>query len=229
MLVGARRDLRRMRHRHHLHLGGEPRQPRADGVGHRAADAGIDFVEHQRRRRAAIGQHHLERQQKARKFAAGGDLHQRSRPRAGIGLHPELDAVEAVRAWRCRIAFDLGRELRALELERLEFGIDRLVELLRRLRARGRERLRRRRDSASAASGASRSSFFKLLGAGVDQRHSAAYLRPARRARRPASLYLREAARSANSRSSMRSSSAGSKSAASSAAFEMLVAPPPAR
>src|ERR1700676_121197 len=30
MLVGARGDLRRMRHRHHLHLAGEPRQPGAE-------------------------------------------------------------------------------------------------------------------------------------------------------------------------------------------------------
>ena len=80
MLVGAGRDLRRMRHRHHLHLAGQPRQPRADGIGHRAADAGIDFVEHQRRRRAPVRQHDLQRQQEPRQLAAGGDLHQRPRP-----------------------------------------------------------------------------------------------------------------------------------------------------
>ena len=63
MLVGARGDLRRMGHRHHLHLAGEPRQPGADRVSYRAADTGIDFVKHQSGRRAAIGQHHLQRQQ----------------------------------------------------------------------------------------------------------------------------------------------------------------------
>ena len=98
--AGPRRDLRRMRDRDHLRALREPRQPHADGVGDRAADAGIDLVEHQRRRRAAIGQHHLERQQEARQLAAGGDLHHRPRPRAGIGLHPELDAIDAVRARR---------------------------------------------------------------------------------------------------------------------------------
>ena len=97
MPVGARRHLRRVRHRQHLHAAREPREPHADRVGHRAADAGVDLVEHQRRRRAAVGQHDLERQQEARQLAAGGDLHQRPRPRAGIGLHPELDAVDAVR------------------------------------------------------------------------------------------------------------------------------------
>jgi len=62
MLPGAGGDLRRMRHRHHLHLPGEARQPGADCVRDRAADAGVDFVEHQGRRRAAIGQHHFQRQ-----------------------------------------------------------------------------------------------------------------------------------------------------------------------
>ena len=122
-------------------------QPHADGVGHRAADAGVDLVEHQRRRRAAIGQHHLERQQEARQFAAGRDLHQRPRPRAGIGLHPELDAVDAVRPGGGRVAVDLGRELRALELERLEFAIDRLVERGGGLGARFRQRIGRRRGN----------------------------------------------------------------------------------
>ena len=97
-----------MRDRDHLGTLGKTRQPRADGVGDRAADAGVDLVEHQRRRRAAIGQHDLEREQEARKLAAGRDLHHRPRPRAGIGLHPELDAIESVRTrrrprrWRCR-------------------------------------------------------------------------------------------------------------------------------
>ncbi len=118
MLAGAGGDLRGVGHGHHLHLAGEAREPRADGVGHRAADPGIDFVEHQRRRRAAVGQHHLERQQEARQFAAGGDLHHRPRPGARIGLHPELDAVDTLRPRRAGIALDLRRELGALELER---------------------------------------------------------------------------------------------------------------
>ena len=94
--VGARRDLRRMGHGDHLHLVGEPREPLPDRVRDRAADPGVDLVEHQRRRRAAIRQHDLEREQEARELAAGGDLHQRPRPRARIGLDPEFDAVDAV-------------------------------------------------------------------------------------------------------------------------------------
>ncbi len=98
VLIGARGHLRRMCDRDHLHAPAEPRQALADGVRNRAADAGIDLVEDQRRRRAAIGQHHFQRQQETRELAAGGDLHHRARPGAGIGLHPELDPVDAVRA-----------------------------------------------------------------------------------------------------------------------------------
>ena len=91
----------------------EPRQPLADGVGRRAARARIDFVEHQRRRRAAIGQHHLQRQHEARQFAARGDFHHRTRPRAGIGLHPELDPLGALRAGLRFVGDDLRGEDRA--------------------------------------------------------------------------------------------------------------------
>ena len=128
MPSGARRDLRRVCHRQHLHVRAEPRQPHSDGIGHRAANPGVDFVEHQRRRRTAIGQHDLQRQQEPRQFAAGGDLHQRPRLGARVGLHPELDAVDAVRPGRGGIADDLGRELGALQLQWLQLGVDRLVE-----------------------------------------------------------------------------------------------------
>ena len=164
MAVGARRHLRGVGHRQHLHAGGELGQPHADGVGHGAADAGVDLVEHQSRRRAAVGEHHLERQQEARQFAAGGDLHQRPGPRAGIGLHPEFDPVDAVRPGGGGIADDLGGKFRPLQLERLEFGIDRLVERAGRLGARFRQSRRPPRDSrlrparAAASSALSRSS-----------------------------------------------------------------------
>ena len=141
-------------------------KPHADSIGHGAADAGIDLVEHQCRRRAAVGEHDLEREQKARKLAARRDLHQRSGPRAGIGVHPELDAVEAVRAFG--FAVDLGGEFRPLELQRLELGIYRLVELLRGASPRRRQRLRRR---AIARGRLLRLALQRAepLGAGVDQ------------------------------------------------------------
>ena len=69
-------------------------------------------------------------------------------------------------------ALDLGGELRALELERLEFGIDRLVERLRRAAALRRQRLRR---LAIARRGRLRLLLQRgePLGAGVDQRQIA--------------------------------------------------------
>ena len=137
--VGARRDLRRMRHRHHLHLRGEAREPLPDRVRDRAADAGVDLVEHQRRRRAAVRQHDLQRQQEARELAARRDLHQRARPRARIGLAPRTRCGRCRPARRASVSM-LVEEARALELERLELRRHGLVELRRRLLARRRQR-----------------------------------------------------------------------------------------
>ena len=65
-----------------------------------------------------------------------------------------------------------GRELRALELERLELGVDRLVELLRGAAARRRQRLR---GLAIARRRRARFLFQRdeAFGAGVDQRQVA--------------------------------------------------------
>ena len=52
MLAGARRDLRRMGDGDHLQPLGEAGEPRPDGIGDRTADAGIDLIEDQRRRRS---------------------------------------------------------------------------------------------------------------------------------------------------------------------------------
>ena len=70
MLIGERRHLRRMGHGQDLHLGAEPRQALADRGGGGAADPGIDLIEHQRRRRAAGREHHLQREDDAGKLAA---------------------------------------------------------------------------------------------------------------------------------------------------------------
>jgi hypothetical protein len=84
MLVGARRDLRRVGDGEHLRLGGEPREPLADRVRDRAADAAVDLVEHQGRRGVALGERHFQREQEARELAAGGDLHQRPGREPGL-------------------------------------------------------------------------------------------------------------------------------------------------
>ena len=168
MLVGTGGDLRRVRHRHHLHFSGEPSQPRADRIRHRSTDAGIDFVEHERRRGATVGEHDLQRQEETRELAAGGNLHQGSRPRAGVGLHPDLDAVEPLRAWRGHIALDLGRERRALQLQRRELGIDGLVELFGRLHSHSGE-FRRRSPEMTIGLCGRRFQLLQSFSTGVDQ------------------------------------------------------------
>ena len=45
MIRRTRSNLRRMRDGQHLHFFRQPREPRADGIRNRSADAGIDFVE----------------------------------------------------------------------------------------------------------------------------------------------------------------------------------------
>src|ERR1700736_3054480 len=127
--IGAGRDLRRVGDRHDLDARGRPREAHANGVGDRPADPRVDLVEDERRGGAAVVEPDLQRQEKARQFASRGDAHQRAGSGAGIGLHPKLDAVDAARARGSEFTRDLGREARALELERLEFGAHRLVEL----------------------------------------------------------------------------------------------------
>ena len=62
MIRRTRSNLRRMRDGQHLHFFRQPREPRADGIRNRSADAGIDFVEHECRRRATIREHDLQRE-----------------------------------------------------------------------------------------------------------------------------------------------------------------------
>src|SRR5205085_5967624 len=100
----------------------------ADRVRDRAARAGVDLVEYEGRRRAAIREHDLQGEQKAREFAAGRDLHQRARPGPGVRLYPKLDAVDPVRTRTAGLRRDFREEARAIEPQRLEFGIDCAVE-----------------------------------------------------------------------------------------------------
>ena len=96
VMVGARRDLRRMGHDQHLDGLAEPREALADRIRGGAADAAVDLVEHQARRRADLGQHDLERQHQAGELAAGGDLAERPRLLAGIGRDLERDPLGAL-------------------------------------------------------------------------------------------------------------------------------------
>ena len=128
MLVGTRGDLRRVGDHQHLHLAARraSAQPMASAT---APPTPVSISSNTSvGRRAAVGQHHLQRQREAGQLAARGDLHQRTGPRAGIGAHPELDAVDAVRPGRGRIALDCDAEAGRVELQRRQLGVDGLVE-----------------------------------------------------------------------------------------------------
>jgi hypothetical protein len=145
--------------------------------------------------RAAVGQHHLERQQDR----------DSSPPEAtfisGPGLVPGLictqNSTRSIRAAPASsIGLDLGREFCALELQRREFGVDRLVELLGGLVA-GRRQLV---AAALALVGLGRGGFSFSID---PPRHRSARRRREfggeRRQPSTGVEYLREAARSANS------------------------------
>ena len=126
---GARRDLRCVGDGQHLHLRREPRQADADRVGNRPADRRVDLVEDQRRRRAAVGERHLEGEEKAGEFAARGDLHHRPRLAPRIGPDQKGDVVDAGGGSPRRIAAEGHGKLRPFELQRRQLGLDRFLEV----------------------------------------------------------------------------------------------------
>ena len=139
MTCGAGSHLRCMCHGEHLHFGRQAREARTNRIGHRTTNACINFVEDERRRRATISQHDFECEHKARQFAARRDFHHRAGARARIGLHPEFNPVDAIRPGVIGIRVYLRGEDGALELQRREFCIDRLVETFGRCCARLRQ------------------------------------------------------------------------------------------
>ncbi len=96
--VGVRRDLRQVRHDHHLVPDRQPGQPAADLHRGPASHPGVDLVEDHRRYRVRAGQRDLERQHDPRQLPAGRAFVQRLRRRARVGDEPQLDLVDAVRA-----------------------------------------------------------------------------------------------------------------------------------
>ena len=83
---------------------GEVAQLLADRAGGLAADAGVDLVEHQRRR-AGLGRHAHQREHHARELAARRGLAQRAGGHAGVRGDQELDVVAArsARSRRARV------------------------------------------------------------------------------------------------------------------------------
>ena len=99
---------------------------------------------------------------------------------AGIGLHPELDAVDALRTRRIGVGLDLGHEFGAFEFQRRQFGVDGLVELFGGLGPRRRE-FCRGRAVALVGLGGGGFQLLQLAGAGIDQRHVGGVFRGQRR------------------------------------------------
>ncbi len=68
MALGS--DLWQVGHAQHLALLAEGAQLLADNVGHGAADAGVDLVEHHGRHRIQVQRGHFDGQRNARQFTA---------------------------------------------------------------------------------------------------------------------------------------------------------------
>ena len=129
-----------MRHRQHLGASREPRQALTHRVGDGAANAGVDLVEDQSRRSAALRQSHLDREQEPGKLAARGHLHEGARAGARIGAHEEFRSVVPARRNERVIALKVDAELGPFELERRQFRADRRHEFARARLAPGAER-----------------------------------------------------------------------------------------
>ena len=97
--IAACRDLRQVRHAQHLALLAQALQRAADGLGHRAADARIHFVEYQRRHRGCLRRHQLDREADARKLAARRHFGERAQRQAGMRGHLELHLLHTGGAW----------------------------------------------------------------------------------------------------------------------------------
>ena len=105
-------DLRQMRNAEDLMLRRQFSQHSTHALCDRAADAGVDLIEHQGR--WARAQDETEGQHRAGEFAARGDLGQRLGVMARVGGEQECDVVAGVPAKSLRKRRD-GRRLRAME------------------------------------------------------------------------------------------------------------------
>ena len=89
---------RQVRDAQHLLALRQPAQALADRHADLPADAGVDFVEHHRRRSAGAGRHRVERKHHPRQLAAGGHRTQRGKTFTGIGLEQKLHDISPRRA-----------------------------------------------------------------------------------------------------------------------------------
>ena len=99
--VGVGGDLGQVGHAQDLVLAGERPQAAPDRVRAPPADAGVDLVEHERRRGVDLGEDLLDRERDPRQLAARGDPRERPGRLAGVRAELEHDGVDA-RARRTR-------------------------------------------------------------------------------------------------------------------------------
>ena len=101
--VGVGGDLWQVGDAQHLPALPEGVQQAANGVGDFAADAGVDFVEDDGRRRGRgfVQAGDFDGEADAREFAAGGDFGERLQGLTGVGAEGVGDVVAAVRGRAC--------------------------------------------------------------------------------------------------------------------------------
>ena len=97
MLIAVRCDLRQVRDCEHLAALAKLLQQAADGVGDRAPDAGVDFIEDQRSDRRCSRCDHRDRQTNTRELASGCNTSERLRADAGVACDQELDLIDSLR------------------------------------------------------------------------------------------------------------------------------------
>ena len=93
-MIGEGRDLSEVGDDHHLMVVGQRGQSPAYGRGHGSTDAGVDLVEHERRRR--LTEHQSQGQHRAGQLSSRCHLGERQRRRAWVRRQKEHDIVSRV-------------------------------------------------------------------------------------------------------------------------------------
>ncbi len=94
--IGECGDLRQVRDAEHLPARAQCLEEPSDRRGDRAADAGVDLVEDERRHFADLAGRDLDGERDPRQLAAGGDPGQRTERLLGVARHAELDLLGSV-------------------------------------------------------------------------------------------------------------------------------------
>ena len=96
VVFAARGDLRQVGNGQYLMLPAQCPQRFTDGFGHAAADAGVDFVEYQRRNAGVAAGYDLQGEADTCQFAAGCDFVERAQRAAAVGGNLILHLLQTV-------------------------------------------------------------------------------------------------------------------------------------